>query len=131
MCIVIVCLIKYYLNMLNLTNMEGNHYKYFLLPSFQQFLINNALYYVIVLVVGINSFIHSYREDVDGLATPLEGQTATLQERLWNPRGKGKRGPGTETKKHPATSLQGTHHANGTQLTTTGEGCPGRTFFFY
>ena len=29
MCILIVCLIKYYLNMLNLTNIEGNHYKYY------------------------------------------------------------------------------------------------------
>ena len=29
MCIVIVCLIKYYLNMLNLTNIEGNHYTYY------------------------------------------------------------------------------------------------------
>ena len=24
-----VCLIKYYLHMLNLTNIEGNHYKYY------------------------------------------------------------------------------------------------------
>ena len=29
MCIVFVCLIKYYLNMLNLTNIDGNHYKYY------------------------------------------------------------------------------------------------------
>ena len=28
MCTVFVCLIKYYLNVLNLTNIEGNHYKY-------------------------------------------------------------------------------------------------------
>ena len=30
MCTVIVCLVKYYLNnMLNLTNIEGNHYTYY------------------------------------------------------------------------------------------------------
>ena len=29
MCTICVCLIKYYLNMLNLTNIEGNHYKYY------------------------------------------------------------------------------------------------------
>ena len=29
MCTVIVCLIKFYLNMLKLTNIDGNHYKYY------------------------------------------------------------------------------------------------------
>ena len=29
MCTAIVCLIKFYLNMLKLTNIDGNHYKYY------------------------------------------------------------------------------------------------------
>ena len=42
MCTVFVCLIKYYI-MLNLTNIEGNHYKYYTsyYPFFQQFVIHN------------------------------------------------------------------------------------------